>query len=51
MSDFQPVLNDPNYLYHNKVIAKYTYIRHIVRFRCYEQRPQVVTNMLDQYPT
>ena len=36
MKDFQPVQNYPNYFCSTtRFIAKHTYIRHIVRFRCY----------------
>ena len=52
MNDFQPVLNDPNYFVPQQGLLQNTPVLDTLSdLDVMQQRPQVVTNMLDQYPT
>jgi len=52
MQDFQPVLNDPNYFVPQQGLLQDTPVLDTLSdLDVMQQRPQVVTNMLDQYPT
>jgi hypothetical protein len=52
MNDFQPVLNDPNYFVPQQGLLQDTPVLDTLSdLDVMQQRPQVVTNMLDQYPT
>ena len=52
MSDFQPVLNDPNLFVPQQGLLQNTpTLDTLSDLDVMQQRPQVVTNMLDQYPT
>jgi hypothetical protein len=52
MQDFQPVLNQPNYFVPQQGLLQNTpTLDTLSDLDVMQQRPQVVTNMLDQYPT
>ena len=52
MQDFQPVLNQPNYFVPQQGLLQNTPVLDTLSdLDVMQQRPQVVTNILDQYPT
>jgi hypothetical protein len=52
MQDFQPVLNQPNYFVPQQGLLQNTpTLDTLSDLDVMQQRPQVITNMLDQYPT
>ena len=52
MSDFQPVLNDPNYFVPQQGLLQNTPVLNTLSdLDVMQQRPQSLLNMIDQYPT